>query len=56
MSHNYLSGTIENDDWLCEVKSLDMSDNFIYCPLLSCCSEKGNGGCVMNSKFPCYPV
>ena len=46
--------SLEYNTWICDVKILNMSDNFISCPLPSCCSEEGNGGCVMNSNNPCY--
>jgi len=54
VSHNFLSGNIDQNDWICSVTDLDMSYNYISCPLPSCCSQEGNGGCVMNPEYPCY--
>ena len=53
-SHNLLSGRIDRYEWLCPLHHLDLRDNLIECPLLSCCSEKGNGYCVMQPDIPCY--
>ena len=54
VSSNMFSGSIENSTWLCDTITLDMSNNLINCPLLSCCSDEGNGGCVMTPEEPCY--
>ena len=56
VSDNFFRGSIANNSWLCNVENLDMSFNYIDCPLLSCCSETVNGGCVMSPEIPCYDL
>ena len=51
MSHNFLNGSIEDDQWLCSIENLDLRDNMIACPLLSCCSKEGSGLC--EQETPC---